>query len=352
MDEITLRVDGKKYGGWTAVSITRQLDAMAGTFNLTLTWKWPDAKSKPITEGSRCTVDIGPDRVITGYIDDWVPSYDAKTVSIAVAGRDKTADLVDCSVVHSSGQFVNQTLTGIANTVCKPFGIKVVVATNVGAAFPRIAIEQGETVHELLSRLALQRGVLLTSNAMGDLVITRASKEKCGTSLILGENILAARGRFSWRDRFDRYIVKGTGYGGGTTWDDMPLSTVGGQKATITDKEINRYRPRIIVNEDVMTAAGASKRGQWERQRAIGVSNLSEITVSGWRIPETGKLWEPNKLVPVKDEIQGLDGEFLIKTVMYSEDDQGRLAVIGVVPPDALDIPAIAKSMTKQGGTW
>lgn len=208
MSDVVLKAGGNVYGGWTKISVTRSIESMSGSFDLELTWKWQGSEDKykafmdPIKQGQPCVVEIGGERVITGYVDDWVPSYDATQVVISVSGRDKTADLVDCSIDYPSYQFNNQTLTQIANVICKPFGIKVIVNTDVGAAFPRIQIEQGETPHELLSRLARQRGVLLTSDTYGNLVITRSSKERAGVSLILGENVKAARGSFSWRNRY------------------------------------------------------------------------------------------------------------------------------------------------------
>lgn len=354
-DTIILRAGGKKYSGWEKVQITRSLTAIAGTFQLDLTWRFNgnisqyNAFVKPIQQGQECTIEIGQDRVITGYVDDWIPSYDATTVTISVAGRDKTADLVDCSVVHASGQFKNQTLTQIAKTVCSPFGIDVAVETIVGAAFPRVQVEQGETAHEFLARLAAQRGVLLTTNAHGALVITRAKSTRAGVSLELGKNIQAARARFSWRQRFSEYIVKATGPSWADT-EEMPIDTVGGIQATIQDKVISRYRPMIMVNSEISTAAGASLRGQWLKQRAIAQSNSAEYTVTGWRIPQTGLLWNINTIVPVHDAMVGLDGDYLISSVMFSEDnDNGRIAVLSVVSPDALNVPNKLDATIKKG---
>ncbi|MFN1515323.1 phage baseplate assembly protein [Vibrio owensii] len=356
-EEIILKAGGNVYGGWTKISITRSLEAMSGSFDLELTWKWLGSNEKykafvdPIKQGQACTIEIGGERVITGYIDDWVPSYDETQVIISVSGRDKTADLVDCSIDMASGQFNNQTLAQIANTVCKPFGIQVIVNTDVGEVFQRIQIEQGETPHELLSRLARQRGVLLTSDTFGNLVITRRSKQQAGVSLILGENVKAARGRFSYRQRFSNFKIKSVGAAFGFN-DAADSVTVGGIEANVKDSEIKRYRPLIIVNEEITTADGAAKRGQWERQRSLAKSNAAEYTVTGWRIPQTGKLWNFNTLVPVLDEIIGLDKELLISSVMFSEDASGRLAVISVVEPESFDIPAQAAKDTALKYSW
>ena len=356
-DEVILKAGGQVYGGWTKVSVNRSIEAMSGSFDLELTWKWHGSDDKykafmePIKEGQPCIIEIGGERVITGYVDDWVPSYDANQVIISVSGRDKTADLVDCSIDHPSGQFNKQTLAQIAHVVCKPFGIKVIVKTDVGEAFPRIQIEQGETPHELLTRLARQRGVLLTSDTFGNLVIVRRSTKRAGVSLILGENVKAARGRLSWRQRYSNFKIKAVGPAWGDH-DGADLIAVGGIEANITDKEIGRYRPMIIINEEVTTAEGAAKRGQWERQRSIAKSNGAEYTVTGWRIPQTGKLWDFNTVVPVQDEIIGYHEDMLISSIMFSSDDAGRLAVVNVVRPESFDIIAQAEENTSTGFSW
>jgi prophage tail gpP-like protein len=91
---------------------------------------------------------------------------------------------------------------------------------------------------------------------------------------------------------------------------------VGGRQTVVSDPEITRYRPKILVNEDSLTVGGASARGEWYKTRMMGKANTTEITVAGWR--ENGAqrpLWQTNRLVPVTDEIQQLDVTWLIKTV-------------------------------------
>lgn len=357
MDKVKLGSAGNIYEGWQKVRINRSLTAIAGTFDLELTWQYDgdtdayDAFIDGLLTGSECTVDIGNDRLVTGYLDDFIPSYDGETITIGVAGRDKTADLVDCSVVQGSGQFTSQTLLQIAVIVCTPFDITVINETDVGDAFKRVMVEQGETVHEFLSRLAQQRGVLLTTNGLGQLVITRASAERGEVMLKLGINIKAGRGRFSRKHRFSQYIVKAAG---GAGWeDDQPLENVGGFKATVTDEDVSRYRPVIIVNDEVTTAAGASLRGKWERQRAISASNTIEYTMTGWRNSDTGNLYEINRIVRVKDDIMKVDQDMLISNILYSESNEtGRVVVVSVVDPDALTVPESSSATVAISKGW
>ena len=156
-EPITLRVDGQIHEGWQKVRITRSLRDIAGDFELSLTRKWTNASEMVIKPLSACTAHIGNDLVLTGYVDDFIPSYDAREVSWVVSGRSKTSDLVDCSAIYKTGQWTNVTLDRVARDICAPFGIDVVVECDLGDAFPH-AIEQG-TCFELFDRLAKQRGI-------------------------------------------------------------------------------------------------------------------------------------------------------------------------------------------------
>lgn len=54
---------------------------------------------------------------------------------------------------------------------------------------------------------------------------------------------------------------------------------------------------------------------------------------------DKGDLWSVNKRMRIIDELQGLDVARLINTVMLVEDEsQGRIAVLGFVPPEAMDL--------------
>jgi len=351
MESVVLTVDGQQWDGWTEMSITSSLEAIAGEFDLTVTTQWSEASPRVIRQGMPCTVALGDDTVVTGYIDDFIPSYDAENVSIRVSGRDKTGDLVDSSVVHKSGQWKGVRLEKLAEEICKPYGISVVNEIDTGEAFSSVVLEQGETAFDLLDRLAKQRGVLLTADGLGRLVITRASTKRAGVALVLGQNILAARGRFSWRERSSQYIVKGTTSAGGSTWDEQPVKVTGGRQTIVNDSEINRYRPKILVNEDSLTVGGANTRGEWYKSRMLGEANSTEITLAGWRENgDSGPLWQKNQLADIDDPVQNLKTSWLIKTVTFTEGDNGRICVLTLVPPESMDLPQTdAKKKGKKG---
>ena len=96
MSDVTLSLSGTNYGGWKRVRITRSIEHMAGTFDLQLSDRYPAEGSIPvISRGSACKVAIDSETVITGFVYDDNPGFDAKSREIRAAGRDVTGDLVE-----------------------------------------------------------------------------------------------------------------------------------------------------------------------------------------------------------------------------------------------------------------
>ena len=145
-DDITLRIDGVDWTYWTSVQVTRQMDAIAGTFSLALADKWiGGAQALPIAAGMACQILIGGEQVIDGYIDQVRPSFSATAHGISVTGRDRSADLVDCAAIHSPGQWLNCTVLQLAQALASPFGVHVTAEGDVGAPIASFKLEEGET---------------------------------------------------------------------------------------------------------------------------------------------------------------------------------------------------------------
>ena len=331
-----LKIDGTFYGGWKSMRATRSIEQMAGAFELEVTDRWPgQPAANPIRPGQACQLLLDGNPVITGYVDTVMADYDAGQHSIRISGRDKTADLVDCSAIHKSGQWHNVKLDQLARDLIKPFGIALVVEADIGAAFSSWNIQEGESVFECLERAARMRALLLTSNAEGNLVITRAGQSRVDVVLAEGKNIKAARAEFSWKDRFSRYTAKGQGRLGadGETEHAAPAGTV-------VDEIVTRHRPLIVLAESHSQNATLRDRAEWERNVRRGRSARGSITVQGWT--SDGKsLWQPNTLASVTSPLLWLPdtAEMLIVGCTYSLDDMsGTLTELAIARPESFQL--------------
>ncbi|MGE4406037.1 phage baseplate assembly protein [Pseudomonas sp.] len=343
MPDVILTVNGQRYGGWTEVEIRRGIEQVSGTFELTVTERWAGQDQMwPIRQGEECTLTVDGAVLISGYVDEILPFFDDQEHSVTVVGRDKTGDLVDCSAIAKTGEWKGRTLLQVARDIAAPFGIKVTAEVPVGAPFKTAALQEGESAFEALERAARMRGVLLISDAQGDLVITRAGRERVGTALVQGQNILSGRATFSLRDRFSTYICKGQDLG--SDWSTPEQNAQ--PKAEAKDAGVSRYRPLLIVAEDVADAKGLKDRALWEAAVRLGRSARPAITVQGWS--HEGGLWLPNRLVPVDCPYLYLAREMLIVAVSYRLGDQGTTAEIELCRPEAFELLPVPEPASEE----
>jgi len=346
MSEVTLRIGETDWRGWTGVAISRALEEVAGRFELDVTDRWPDGgrgpAPRPIRPFEPCLLLIDDEPVIRGVIDEAAPSYDANSHTIRVSGRSLTGQLVDCSTELSGGQLRGQSLAAIAAKVAEPFGIEVVDLAEASEPFPRVQIEPGESAHDVLERLARQRGVFLTDDAEGRLVIRRRSNALQGR-LALGGNVLAASGRLDGSAQFSSYQVRGQREGSDEA-DGAASARVSGRAA---DASVPIHRPLVLLSEMQGAAARLKERAEFEAALRRGRGRRWSYTLQGLRRPD-GALWASSEEVEIDDVFMGFDAERLLVTELrFRLDAAGEITELTVSPPEGYDL--IAERETVSG---
>lgn len=331
-DTLKLSVSGKTYEGWNQITLKRSIKAISGTFDISVIDRWAEEQVPwPISPGIECTVSIGGEILITGYVDSVGSKFDSNSRGMSVSGRDRTADMVDCAADHKPGNWASISLFNLAKKLAAPFKVAVSVDPTAQKAASQIlhgvVIQNSETAFECLDRNAKLCGVLLSSDGMGGIRITRPGTDRSDTQLVQGENLLSCEADFSQKERFSKYIVKSQDGGLDGADPSIDLSC----KGIATDPTITRYRPIIIVAEGAATAAVCRARAQWEASVRIGKSTNVKCKVPGWR-QGNGKLWAPNQIVKLIAPWVGLDIELLITEVSYKKDNDGTTTDLSLEP--------------------
>ncbi|EGF8111222.1 baseplate protein [Escherichia coli] len=338
---VTLRTDGRLFTGWTSVSVTRSIESVAGYFELGVNVP-PGTDLSGLAPGKAFTLEIGGQIVCTGYIDSRRRQMTADSMKITVAGRDKTADLIDCAAVYSGGQWKNRTLEQIARDLCAPYGVTVrweLSDKESSAVFPGFTLDHSETVYEALVRASRARGVLMTSNAAGELVFSRAASTATD-ELVLGENLLTLDYEEDFRDRFSEYTVKGYARTNGAEGDDIDAKSIVSRKGTATDSDVTRYRPMIIIADSKITAKDAQARALREQRRRLAKSITFEAEIDGWTRKD-GQLWMPNLLVTIDASKYAIKTtELLVSKVNLILNDQDGLKTrVSLSPREGFLVP-------------
>lgn len=353
MNNVELKVDGKIFSGWTSVTVNRSIETMAGYFDLGVNVQTSTDLSS-LAPGKPFTLSIDGQTVITGYTDGRRRQMGADSMKITIAGRDKTADLIDCAAIYKGGQWKKRTLEQIARDLCQPYDVAVrweLTDAESAAPFTSFTLDHSETVYEALGRAARARGVLITSNAAGDLVFTRAD-ESHSDRLVLGENLLSVDFDEDYRDRFSEYTVKGHGRSNGKVGDTVDARTIVSQKGTATDSAITRYRPMIILADSKIDAQSATARALREQRRRLAKSVTFEAQLDGWT-RSNGQIWMPNILAEIdasKFAIQ--TGPLLVSKVVLTLDDrEGVKTTLTLAPRDGFLVPVEKDRKGKSSGS-
>ena len=352
--ELSLIVAGRRYLGWKSIRVVSSIESIAGSFDLEVSDRWgEDGEVWPIAEEDACQVAIDDDVVLDGYVDKRSMSISATARSLAYSGRDRAADLVDCSAVIgavSSGgkKWVhrNVSLLEFARFLASPHGVEVSVQPGlVLGRVPVLTISPGDTAYEAMARAAGIVGVIVVSDGKGGLVITRTGAARA-EPLVQGVQVVSASVDYDASDRYHRYVISSHVPGTDEAFGEALRAS-----AQAVDAGVRRESRVLLVRPDKgYSTADARRRADWEaRTRAARAERVS-VTVQGWR-QRDGALWNVNATTYVQVPAIGVRGTMLISQVERSIGPEGELTQIRLVRPDAFE-PEPKAVVAPSSGAW
>jgi len=307
---VELRVGGARFTGWTSVQVSTSIETACRSFSLEAI-RQPGETSPAIPLDADCEVWLDGRKVITGVVGRVQSSRAESSNRLAVSGRSKTREIVDCTADHV-GRWTGRTLVQIATDLCAPYGVEVVDQAGDATVMSFALESRTETVYSALERAARVRGVLLTDDAEGRLVLTRAGVRRAGT-IERGRNILSSSVSGDSEQRFSEIRCHGQRAGGDA---DFGVSLFA--SATAADDGPRRRRLLVVESQGRADAAACLARARWEASTRYGKSITLSYEVPGWS--RDGEIWTPNTLARVIDPDEFVDGTFLVVSVEHRLD--------------------------------
>lgn len=348
-DQITLHIGGREFKKeWDEVRVSKSLNSLCASFEFVTTQDIPfNPINWAIQMGAECSIyvsnDTRSDLVTTGYIEDINIDYDKGSHTVHVAGRDKTADLVDCCVTGTQNQWTNSRALSIIQTIVKPFNIPVVVDASAVTAMNQVVTprgaQAGDPVFELIMKVSKLVGMIPMATIDGKLLITATGTTASADSIQSGVNVLKGSLKQSNKERFSLYFCKGYDY-----VTDMKLpKNFSWAFAKATDPLIARYRPISFTMEGQGAFEAGGSRAHWEAAFRAGNSRLYGYTVQGWRqVMAPNDLWALNTTVQLSDDKFGIPNSkldlpaiMLINAVEFIQStSQGSLTSLQLCSPE------------------
>ncbi|HAX5205297.1 TPA: hypothetical protein JZG45_000018 [Escherichia coli] len=338
---LKLKVNGVTLSGWQNVRVTRGTERMPSDFDLLLTDWYPQEGQQLAPPGSSCTISIGDDLVITGYVDAWHNTLSPRTHEIRVTGRGMCQDLVDCSAWWENNMIKRGDALTIIRKLASVYGITVTTNETDFTTVPDFVINWGESPQQIIDRICRYEGLLYYDLPDGSLFLTRVGTASAASGVEEGVNLQKAGYTRSMNERFSEYIGLSVSVNTiselspASGYDTVMLATAGDPEAASM-----RTRKHITIVESALMANGCAQQAvNWEMNRRYGRSMAVNVTVDSWR-DSAGALWQPNTFVPVNIPSLGADNlNWILSEVTFSRnDDTGTTADLVLMPPEAFSV--------------
>lgn len=343
---INIEVDGTEYTNFTTATVNIALDTLANDFSF-------EAVTQkdfflPFKGGEACRILVDDEVVLTGYIESIEGNHSATSHSIAITGRDRTADLIDSTLSALNDIRAPITLKELIERVIEHIGSDLKVIDNANPEpFNKaedIAVPTpGDNAFVFVEGYAQKRQVLLTSDADGNIVITNSEPTR-STGFIQhalnsdDNNVVNASWSYNAIALFNKYIQLGQqdpvalSFGDSTSQDGV-IS----QNSEAIDDSIREGRQLAVVADKGFSKEQLQKRADWSKKIRAVRSTVYSATVQGFR-DQDKNLWAINQLVPVVDIFADINREQLVNTLSFSFSASGSLTTIGFVEPDAYQL--------------
>lgn len=322
-----------------SASIEATMDTGADEWTCSIPWEY--GQNPGIDEAvwprslANAVVSIGKDRLITGYKYITDSSLADKSL-IRLTGYSRSFALI-MSNPKVAKSFIEASLLDIAKDLCAPFSLSVGYGQNtedeVNEIFTdQITIEAQDTVFGFLANLAKQRGVLLDNDIYGNPYFTKAYPNQRPMAFIeegvdgkvvpaITDNFTA---RFDDTQAFQTYQAV----------NDSPFAFVQKDPPGLSkDPRIKVPSFKTVVYNSLNDGEG-KRQIDFTRNKTIAQSLSIPFQTNDWYAPN-GNLWKASLTVSLKSpSIFVPNGfTFLIRAVQYNYSQQGRTAVLKLVPP-------------------
>lgn len=354
---LSLVINGVPYTDFTSIHISKSLDDMTGTFRFEVVD--PISPTFPIKTGDSCTVSLSGTHIIEGFIDCISGHYSSGSHSLLIKGRDRTSDLVDSTVGGSLSFSSNISLKSLIEKTLDSLKIEnIQVINEVKDLKPfsqeeldSIAVKPGKSAFHFLEMYARKRQVLLTTDNLGSIIITRNFDRTLDSHVINllnnnSNNVLSARFSYDVSKRFNRYVFRSQQNpvslvytDGAETPHPTTAESMASQVNFVEDVDIREGRTLNIISESSSSKEILLKRAFWEGniRRCRGLSYSP--TLQGFFANSSGEIWKLNRLISVSDVFASIQAMMLINRIVFEQDlKSGSRTTLSLVDKDSYKV--------------
>lgn len=330
-DEVTLLINGVEYKYFTSIEFQQRFDSFDSIL-VTAPFE-PENLSfrQSFTPFSYADIDvyIGQSLVFSGTQMGLTPQVTPESRTIILEAYSRCAVTNDSSLPVSSYpiELRGMKLDRIATELCRPFPFSVSKDTDVGAVFDSASIGQPEKIYTFLTKLAKQRDLIITNDAQGDLLITKAINSPSVAQLSDGDApVVSVTPMHDNQNYFSDYTAI------------IPIMLDGLPVATYTAKNKRLQNVLRVDNFEANDSHNGEEKQVAESRRARGLANSIAYNVELATVRDpNGALYRAGTFVNLQaiNAMIYRDTKFFIRSVSMLLDGNRKTCMLDLVLPEA-----------------
>lgn len=334
-DDVLIQVDGIDYKNTWNFSLKTSIDKAADEYVFEIPWNPEDAQVKESFlpfQYKIVQIFIGGLLRFTGSVINVVPTIGTDKRILKISGYSTCGVLNDCMFPTSKYPLVfkDNTLFDICSFLASAYSIKVLDGVGDNIPFEEVDLKATEKLYKFISKLAMKRGSLLTSDVEGNLIIQRTTDEKATFTFEEGEpDIIGITAEYKGQDAHSTFT-------GIVDMKDSFISA-GDDKVTVKDKFMSDVVSRHFVFElDEIEEGNIQQATEARLRRSLAKRIRYSVVVKGWRDPN-GDLWVDNKRMNLfyPSAMIFRTTEFLISAVHLSKTDDKKTTQLTLILPQS-----------------
>ena len=364
--------------GFENIQVKKDMTSLADGFSLSFSVKEEinDSKRIPlnlIRAQDQIAIFIDEKKILTGFVDKLSTSYNSGSRIVNIGGHSKTIDIVESSIEGNAYTatdfealvrevFNNNSITDIK--IINNLGVLPITMNKdtTGSFSTESEVSDkkkktSEKVFDFLDKYANQAKVLLRTNADGNIVFEREEAK-----ITIG-NLLSTKGNTNNNIKEAHFNIDASGFFRKNAVfteenNDVFFGIALDPSGSYEDPLVRTGRTIRVEKQFVDESATLKEIAEWEANVRRGRSITYNCVVQGYYNDRNStSLWEINKLVKVLDDKCLVDGQFLIKSVIYNKDlNAGSTTTLEIVNRGTFnldpDVQILDRASNDFGSQW
>lgn len=280
------------------------------------------------------SIAINNETVLIGNVEILKPTITPNRTSISICGRSKARILEKSALPENiQREFIDMSLSGIGNIVCRAFGLTLKVDEGINAKkiFKRATYSDSSTAYEFFARLCKESGLIFTSDNLGNPLITKIIKSNPVARFDLDSDFVTFLGVESVSVEYDSTKI----FGKYVAKTQTPLNELNIARA---NSKVIKENSITYLSFDDSTSGTLKSMVDTHENKTVRSFFSNTIPFPSWINPANNQRWKTGQSVVINASKAFMNETVLnISAIDFVRVAEKETAILNLIPVEAYE---------------